>query len=98
MKRHSMYWNWKWTQWLKPFYFIPNWFHLVTHAREIATALDNCMRALGNMNHVDYRCPNKDCENCKKVRVTDDRMTMPLAKRQELMVEAYKVLPPRKFR
>lgn len=96
--KRSLYWRWRLSLISRPFYFLLTWLELIVRARKLAVALDNCMRALGQMHHVDYRCPNKDCENCKKVRITDDRMTMTIAKRSELLVEAHKILPARKFR
>lgn len=96
--RSNLYWKWRFSSISKPFYSILNWIDLIVNARKTAIALDNTMRVMGKMQHIDYRCPNTSCENCKKVRISDDRMSMSLDDRARLISEGYKSLPDRKWR
>lgn len=96
--KRDLYWRWRLSKISRPFYYLLTCCMFIVRARKLAMVLDDCMRAFGQMNHVDYRCPNVGCENCKKVRVTDNRMTMTIEKRAELMSEAYSLLPNRKWR
>lgn len=89
---HWLYWVWRFSKFSRPWYIIKTFLYLQLNARTIAIHLDDCMKAMGQMDH-----PNQDHRDhpSKNKGV----MVMKTELRQELVYNGYwKCLPKWKWR
>lgn len=89
-KRYNLYWMWRLSIPGRIWSYIQSIFFIHWHARAIAIHLDDCLRAMGQMNH-----PANTKEEDGKYK---GMMLMPISTRSELIQRSWKTLPHRKFR
>jgi hypothetical protein len=80
---NKVYWVWRLSPISYPWFALKTWLFLLLNARKTATHLDDCMRAMGLMNHT---------------REEPGMMTMKTQLRGELINRSWQTLPTWKWR
>jgi hypothetical protein len=91
----NIYWWWRFSWLSKPWFAIKTFIYIQWHAKKIAVNLDECMIALGQMDHTS-RCKST-CKKCGDKQLTEnpnsDCMIMKTDKRADLIYQGYNALP-----